>query len=109
MTAVIERNRAALADLCRQFGVRRLYVFGSAASDQMQATSDVDFIVEMTDRQPSPAYADRFLDFADALERLMGRRVDLITDQAIRNPYFRQEVETTRRLVYGPPGEEAAV
>jgi predicted nucleotidyltransferase len=109
VTALIAQNRTALAELCRRFGVRRLYVFGSAASDQMQATSDVDFLVEMADRQPSPAYADRYLDFADALEQLIGRRVDLVTDQAIRNPYFRQEVDATRQLVYGPPDEEAAV
>ena len=109
MTALIEQHRAGLAALCRRYGVRRLYAFGSAAADRMQPSSDVDFLVEMADRQPTASYADRYLDFGDALERLLGRRVDLVTEQAMRNPYFRREVESTRQLVYGQPGEEAAV
>ncbi|MGH9387495.1 MAG: nucleotidyltransferase family protein [Vicinamibacterales bacterium] len=109
MTALIEQHRAALTELCRQYGVRRLYVFGSASTDRLQSSSDLDFLVEMADRQPTASYADRYLDFADALERLMGRRIDLITEQAMRNPYFRREVEATRQLVYGQPREGAAV
>ncbi len=109
VTALIEQHRAGLAELCRRFGVRRLYVFGSAASDRLQPSSDVDFVVDMADRQPTGAYADRYLDFGDALEHLLGRRVDLVTEHAMRNPYFRREVESTRRLIYGQPGEEAAV
>ena len=89
--------------------MRRLYVFGSAASNQMHPSSDVDFVVDMADRAPTSAYADRYLDFADSLERLFGRRVDLVTEQAMRNPYFRRDVEATRQLVYGQTGEEAAV
>ena len=89
--------------------MRRLYVFGSAVSDQMRPSSDVDFVVDMSGRAPTGAYADRYLDFADALERLFGRRVDLVTEQAMRNPYFRRDVEATRQLVYGQTGEEAAV
>jgi len=109
VTPLIEQHRTALAELCRRFGVRRLYVFGSAASNQMHSASDVDFVVDMADRAPTGAYADRYLDFADALERLLGRRVDLVTEQAMRNPYFRRDVETTRQLVYGQTGAEAAV
>lgn len=109
MTELIERNRTALADLCRRFGVERLYVFGSAASGKLGPGSDVDFVVSMTDRAPTSAYADRFLDFAEAVEVLLGRRVDLVSEHAIRNPFFRREVEATRQLVYGRPVEEAPV
>ena len=109
VTPLIEQHRPGLAELCRRFGVRRLYVFGSAASDRLQPSSDVDFVVDMADRQPTGSYADRYLDFGDALEHLLGRRVDLVTEHAMRNPYFRREVEATRRLVYGQPGEDAAV
>ena len=63
----------------------------------------------MADRAPTSAYADRYLDFADALERLFGRRVDLVTEQAMRNPYFRRDVEATRQLVYGQTSAEAAL
>ncbi len=43
------------------------------------------------------------------VERLFGRPVDLVTEESIRNPYFRSEVESTRQLVYDPSDEETAV
>lgn len=109
VTELIEVHQAALAELCRRFGVDRLYVFGSAASGDLRPSSDVDLVVSMADRLPTGTYADRFLDFAEAVEALLGRRVDLVSEQAIRNPFFRREVEATRQLVYGQPLEKAAV
>ena len=109
VTELIEQHQAALAELCRRFGVDRLYVFGSAASGDLRPSSDVDLVVSMADRLPTGTYADRFLDFAEAVESLLGRRVDLVSEEAIRNPFFRREVEATRQLVYGQPLEETAV
>lgn len=107
---LIEKKRGELAELCRRYGVERLYLFGSAATGRFRSpSSDLDFIVEMADRQPNAAYADRYLAFAEELERLFERPVDLITEQSIRNPYFRREIDATRQLVYGQPREEAAV
>lgn len=110
MNALIEQNSTELAELCRRYRVERLYLFGSAAAGRFRPlSSDLDFIVEMADREPTAAYADRYLAFAEELERLFGRPVDLITEQSIRNPYFRREVEATRQLVYGEPREEASI
>jgi predicted nucleotidyltransferase len=109
VTDLVERHRAALSELCRRYGVERLYLFGSGASDRLESSSDLDFLVEMADRQPNGSYAHRYLDFADELERLFARRVDLLTEQAVRNPYLRQEIQATRQLVYGEPRKEAAV
>ena len=63
------------------------------------STFNPDFIVQFT-RTGYAGYADAFLDFAEALERLLGRKVDLLTERMIRNPYFRASVEATRQIVY---------
>ena len=108
MIAPIEQKRHKLAQLCRQFKVERLDLFGSASKDYFQADkSDLDFIVRFADRSPG-TYLDRYLDFAEALERLFERRVDLLTEKSIRNPYFRREVEATRQPIYERRNEEAA-
>ena len=105
----LEECRPELSALCRQFNVRRLFLFGSAVGERFNSeSSDLDFLVEMGDRQPTGAYADRYLGLADALEQLFKRRVDLVTMQAIRNPHLRREVEATRQLVYEHRSEEAA-
>jgi hypothetical protein len=101
MISLVDERRADLSDLCRRFEVERLAIFGSAASGRFAPErSDLDFLVQFADRQPTGAYADRYLDFADALERLFHRRVDLVTEQSIRNPYLRAEIDRTRELVY---------
>jgi hypothetical protein len=105
---LIDKKRGELAELCRRYGVERLYLFGSALSDRfIPGSSDLDFVVEMRNREPTGSYADRYFGFAEELERLFGRPIDLITEQSIRNPYFRHEVETTRQLIYGQPREKA--
>ena len=86
--------------LCRQFRVRRLDVFGSAVKGTFRpGCSDLDFVVTLEARSPAE-YADNYFGLADALEGLFQRKVDLITERSIRNPYFRQAVEETRQLVY---------
>jgi predicted nucleotidyltransferase len=108
---LIDENRTELAELCRRYGVVRLYLFGSAATTGrfVNASNDLDFTVELADRQPTGAYADRYIGLAEDLERLFGRKVDLITEESVRNPFFRREVDATRQLIYGQPREEAAV
>ena len=100
MIALIEQCKPGIAEACRKYGVRRLEVFGSAARENFQAErSDIDFIVQFG-RTGYAGYADAFLNFAEALERLLGRKVDLLTERMIRNPYFRAAVEDTRQVIY---------
>jgi hypothetical protein len=85
-----------------------LQLFGSAATGAFShATSDLDFIAEFADTQ-SADYADRYLDFAEALEKLFERRVDVLTKRSIRNPYFRAEVERTAQVIYEDPHQKTA-
>jgi predicted nucleotidyltransferase len=88
-----------LRDLCDRYGVDRLEIFGSAAKGVFDpASSDLDFIVRMVD-QRDKGYARRFCSFAEALEDLFGRRVDLLTESMIHNPYFRKDVDASRHVL----------
>lgn len=110
MLPLLQSKSRELAELCRRFGVERLYLFGSAATGEFDsAHSDLDFFVQLAGREPTGAYADRYLELAEELERLFSRRVDLVTEESIRNPHFRREVETSRRLVYEQSLPQAAV
>lgn len=100
MIQLVEDQKQNIADLCRKYEVRRLDLFGSAARGEFQPEkSDLDFIVQFA-RTGYAGYADAFLDFAEALERLLGCKVDLLTERMIRNPYFRASVEATRQIIY---------
>jgi predicted nucleotidyltransferase len=67
--------------LSRQYGVKSLAVFGSAARDAMSATSDIDVLVEFD----TPPGFDRYFDLKFFLEELIGRPVDLVTRGGLRN------------------------
>jgi uncharacterized protein len=100
MIREVEERRFALSELCRKYRVRQLRLFGSAATGAFsQSTSDLDFIADFADTQAAD-YADRYFDFAEALELLFNRPVDVLTKRSIRNPYFRAEVERTAQVLY---------
>ena len=106
MVPLIEQKKPALVELCRKFKVLRLDVFGSAATNTFDSkSSDLDFVVTFAETQPG-TYADRYLGLAEALEELFHRRVDVLTERSVRNPYFRHALEATRQPVYDQRSEE---
>jgi|SRR6185295_16468505 len=108
MIDLVAQKKEELIKLCRRFQVERLDLFGSAAAGSFQSeSSDLDFIVSFG--RPTPGtYLNLYLDFAEALERLFQRPVDVLTEKSIRNPYFRRSVELTRQPLYERRNEEAA-
>ena len=109
MVAVLANRHAELAELCTRFGVRRLEVFGSAASDDEfdAETSDIDMIVEFcADRDLGPWLANYFT-FRDALSELFGYPVDLVMSSAMKNPHFIREANRTRKLLYASEEPQA--
>jgi len=95
------------AGLCRDYRIQSLDVFGSAATGRFDPeTSDIDLICDLGTYEPG--VSDRYFAFADALEALLGYKVDLLTVPMIRNPYFRQEIDEHRMRLYAAPDSQAA-
>ncbi len=96
----IDKYSADIKRLCALYNVRALYVFGSVMSTQLTEKSDIDFIVDF-DAIDLKLYADNYFNFKFSLQQILKRPVDLIEQKAIKNPYFKQAVNKTRKLVYG--------
>lgn len=100
MIPELARQRDELVRLCQRFGVTRLDVFGSAArGDFDEASSDVDFLVEL-DPPAAMSRFDAYFGLKEALEELLGRPVDLVVPAALANPYVAEAVERTREPLY---------
>ncbi len=97
---LIESNIDNLRTLCKSHKVQRLFVFGSVLSDRFQKDSDIDLIVDFQGVELYD-YADNYFDFKESLENLFKREVDLLEDKAIKNPYLRQSIDSSKVLVYG--------
>jgi predicted nucleotidyltransferase len=100
---IVDANLPALRALCRRFHVRRLDLFGSAATGRFDPSrSDLDFLVEFEEMPPSP-YAKACRGLREGLERLFGRSVDLLTEPSLVNPYLRRQIEAEKRTLYPSP------
>lgn len=100
MNAAIERCREELAELCRRYHVRRLLLFGSATGQEFDPErSDFDFVVDFEAHPDLDAWK-QYAGFAEDLEALLRRPVDLVEGHMIRNPYFREAVEESQVLLY---------
>ena len=100
MLPLIEQNQPQIAELCRRYDVKRLELFGSAATGKFDpASSDVDFLVEFPPEARKP-WGGELQDLKEDLEKLFERKVDLISNREIENPYKRRSIDASRRLVY---------
>jgi uncharacterized protein len=89
-----------LAALCRQYHVARLELFGSRAKGTARPDSDVDLLVTFEENQ-TPGL--EFFAFCDELEGLFGRKVDVLTRNAVetdRNPVRRQSILSQTEAFY---------
>ena len=101
MHRIIAEKKEEIARICRRYDVRRLEVFGSAArgTDFDLAKSDADFLVEY--KPPlQPRFLERVLNLQDDLQGVLGRKVDLIRDGTIRNPYRKASIDEDREVVF---------
>lgn len=97
---LIDKNIDRIKDLCKKHKVKKLFAFGSVLTTRFKNTSDIDLLVDFQDVDLYN-YADNYFDFKDSLEQIFDREVDLLEDKAIRNPYLRQSIESSKQLIYG--------
>ncbi len=98
---LINDNLQNLFALCKKYKVGKLYVFGSILTARFNDCSDVDVLVCFTEEVNHNNYADNYFDLYNELKSLFGRDVDLVDDASVKNPYFREELDETKYLVYG--------
>ena len=86
--------------LCKIYNVRKLYAFGSVLTNKYTSESDIDLIVDFYNI-PLEDYADNYFDFKFSLQAIFGRPVDLLEEQAIKNPILIRSINKSKNLVYG--------
>ncbi|MCU0360858.1 MAG: nucleotidyltransferase domain-containing protein [Bacteroidia bacterium] len=98
--SIIESNMNKIRDLCAKHRVSKLFVFGSVLTNKFSKNSDIDFVVAFNDINLYD-YADNYFDFKNSLEKLFQRPVDLLEDNAIKNPFLRKSIDASKQILYG--------
>ena len=101
MQPIIEQRLPQVKRLCRRFHVRRLELFGSAARDDFDPErSDFDFLVEFDRRHPETLSLRTYFGLKEGLEALFGRSVDPVEPGAIRHPFLKRSINSSREIVF---------
>ena len=98
LKALIDRDRVGFSALLAANRVSRLYAFGSSLRGPFGPHSDVDVLVEVD--APDEEAGRMLINVWNGLEKIFQRPVDLLTENSLRNPYLRAEVERTKQLIY---------
>jgi uncharacterized protein len=80
---ILEILRREKPELARQYGLRRLALFGSYAREDQREDSDVDILVEI-----EPEIGLRFVELADRIEDALGVRTEVVSRRAIKPRYW---------------------
>jgi uncharacterized protein len=89
-----------IKELCKQNKVKTLFAFGSVTRNDFNASSDIDLVVDFEEKDPF-VYSDLYFNLKLKLEDILKRQVDLLEERAIKNRFFRQQLETTKVALYG--------
>ena len=100
MNSLITAHQSELTNLCKNYHVRRLELFGSAAKDVNESTiGDIDFLVDFADLGRI-SHAETYFGLLESLQKLFNKPVDLVMLSAIKNPYLLQSIEKDRKTIY---------
>ncbi|MDR0954420.1 MAG: nucleotidyltransferase domain-containing protein [Rikenellaceae bacterium] len=100
MNPIIAQHLPELLALCKKNRVATMYLFGSATTGAFNEKSDFDFLIAFEEGLSFEEYGDNYFELAWALEDLLGRDVDLVTENSLSNPYFIASVNRTKQLIY---------
>ena len=96
---IIDDKIDKIKSYCEQYDVERLFLFGSITSENFTNNSDVDILIKFKNI-PSEKYADNYFILHDLFEKVFNRKVDLITEKSLSNPYFIKRLNQTKVLIY---------
>ena len=87
--------------LLKKHKIKSAYVFGSVLTDRFNEQSDVDFLVNFKDGLEPLERGKLWWDLHDSLRDSLKREVDLLSERALKNPYFIKELNETKVKIYG--------
>ena len=100
MNSLIQKHSKEIIEACRNHKVKSIALFGSAAKDTMNEKSDVDLLVEFSSEVEVLDYADNYFSLLEKLEKIVQRKVDLVSLKSIKNPILLKEINGCKLDLY---------
>ncbi len=96
----LENHLPQLKQLFAKYKIKSAYAFGSVLTNQFNQDSDIDLLINFIDYSNPLEVGQSIWDLEEALEKMTARKIDLLTERSLKNPYFIQELNKTKQLIY---------
>ncbi|GAB3489610.1 nucleotidyltransferase domain-containing protein [Spirosoma knui] len=100
INATLANELPIVTRILKENGVERAYAFGSVCTDQFNENSDIDILIAFDDTLDPVHYGDNYFKIASALEAVLKRPVELVTERSLQNPYFIASLNKTKTAIY---------
>ena len=97
---LILQNIDHINRICLEHKVEQLFIFGSIKTEKFNEQSDVDLLIQFSPRIEPAEYFDNYMDFKEKMESVLNREIDIVENQAVRNPVFRKILDRDKILIY---------
>lgn len=101
MISLLKDNLSQLNLIFQSHKVEKAYVFGSAVSGRFSKDSDIDFLISFQSEIEPLERGELWWSLYDTLRALFKKEIDIMTESSLKNPYFIQEIDRTKELIYG--------
>ncbi len=86
-----------VSELCKTFGVKKLYIFGSAVRNDFSESSDIDFLLSFHE---GSSQFRRYFAMKHGLENIFKRECDLLMEDGLRNPLLARYINQEKKVFY---------
>ena len=86
--------------LLKAHKIKTAHIFGSALTDQFNERSDLDMIVNIQEGLDPVEAGEHLWNLMYDMEALLNRKVDILTERSLKNPYFIKEINKTKIPIY---------
>lgn len=97
---VFKAKLPLVAQLFKDEGIRSAYVFGSAVTERFNDRSDIDLLISFYDDVEPLEKGNICWNLHDRLREIFNREVDILIDGTLKNPYFIEEINEKKELIY---------
>jgi hypothetical protein len=96
MESLISNHLSEIKILFKKYEVKEAYLFGSAAKNTLTKDSDIDFLINFSNKTDFVKYGNNYFDLLYALQDLLKRDVDLIAEETLSNPYLIESINNSK-------------
>ena len=101
LNSKIKKQLPMVIELLKKHKIKSAFVFGSVLTDAFNVASDIDFLVNLEDGIDPVEAGGHLWDLEYELQDLLHRKIDLLTERSLKNPYFIKELNKTKFSIYG--------